>query len=111
MGSLSSLKVISLASETDIATLRRMTALDSSDPVYTDELLGGMIDDLGLEAASKQIWREKAAAAAGLVDMSESGSSRSLSQLRKGYLEMADAVGGGEETTTGGTFTVPIERV
>jgi hypothetical protein len=98
-----------MASEDEIATLRRMTALDPADPVYTDSLLGGMIDDLGMQAAAAQIWHEKAAAAAGLVDTSESGSSRSLSQLRTGYLDMASAVN--PDPVTGGSFTIEIDRV
>lgn len=100
-----------MATESEIARLRRMTALDASDATYTESLLGGMIDDLGFENAASQIWREKAAAAAGLVDMSESGSSRSLSQLRKGYLEMATAVNPSTEAVTGGSFTVGVERI
>ena len=99
-----------MASESDIAALRRATALDPADPVYTDSLLGGMIDDLGFEAASAQIWREKAAAVAGLVDTSESGSSRALSQLRSGYLDMASAVDPGT-VVPGGSYTVGIDRV
>lgn len=101
-----------MATATEVATLRRMTALDPDDPVYTESLLGGMIDDLGIDAATKQIWREKAAAVAGLVDITESGSSRALSGLRKGYLEMASA-GETETTATDAkrSFTVEIERV
>lgn len=101
-----------MATTTEIATLRRMTALDADDPVYTDSLVGGMIDDLGMDPAVKQIWREKAAAVSGLVDITESGSSRSLSKLRDAYLGMAEA-SVTEETTeaNGRSFTVEIERV
>lgn len=101
-----------MASDTEIGMLRRMTALSEDDPVYTDSLLGGMIDDLGMEAAVAQVWREKAASVADLVDITESGSSRSLSALRKGYLEMAEAGKADDTTTSGGrSFTVEIERV
>lgn len=101
-----------MATESEIAALRRMTALLPGDEVYTDSLLGGLIDDLGFETAASQIWREKAASAANLVDMSESGSSRSLSQLREGYLEMADALGPKDPTTpAAGSFTIAVERV
>lgn len=101
-----------MATLAQISSLRRMTALEENDAVYTDALLGGMVDDLGFEAAAAQIWKEKAAAVAGLVDTTESGSSRRLSQLREGYLEMARGVGdaGGSETLAG-SFTVGIERV
>ena len=101
-----------MATEAEIASLRRATALEPTDPVYTDSLLGGMIDDLGFEAASATVWREKAATVAGLVDTTESGSSRSLSQLREAYLGMATAVNPViDETSAGSSFTVPVERV
>jgi hypothetical protein len=100
-----------MADQDQIAMLRRMTALADNDAVYTDSLLGGLIDDLGFETAAAQIWREKAAVVAGLVDTTESGSSRALSQLRKGYLEMATAINPTVDSTGGGSFTVEIERV
>jgi hypothetical protein len=82
------------------------------DPTYTDSLLGGMIDDLGMEAAVRQVWLEKAASVAELVDITESGSSRSFSKLRDAYLGMASSVGGSDTTPTGkGSFTVGITRV
>jgi hypothetical protein len=101
-----------MATADQISRLRRVTALEENDPIYTDSLLGGMIDDLGFEGAASQVWKEKAASVAGLVDTTESGSSRSLSQLRKGYMEMATGVGdpGGSDVLSG-SFTVEIERV
>jgi hypothetical protein len=47
--------------------------------------------DAGTSSAeiASVIWREKAASYADLVDVSESGSSRKLSDLRKGALEQA----------------------
>jgi hypothetical protein len=101
-----------MASDTDIARLRRATNLTADDEIYTDELLSGMIDDLGFETAASTIWREKAATYSGLVDTTESGSSRRLSQLQEQALKMAAGLGGDDEvTTTGGSFTVEIERV
>lgn len=100
-----------MADEATLARFRRMTALTDEDAVYTDSVLDGMIEDLGFETAASTVWREKAAAVAGLVDTTESGSSRRLSQLRSAYLEMGTAIGGVAETTTGGSFTVEIERV
>ncbi len=78
-----------MADEATIARLRRLTALSEDDQVYTDAVLDGMIEDLGFETAAAAIWQEKAAAVAGLVDTTESGSSRSLSKLREAYLGMA----------------------
>jgi hypothetical protein len=100
-----------MATEAEIASLRRATALDADDAVYTDSLVGGMLDDLGFEPASATIWREKAAAVAGLVDTTESGSSRALSQLRKGYLEMATAVDPDTNPLGGQSYTVAVERI
>lgn len=101
-----------MASDTEIAMLRRMTDLAPDDSTYTDSLVGGMIDDLGIEPASRQIWREKAASVAALVDTTESGSSRSLSKLRDAYLGMAESsVTAVEETAHSRSFTVGIDRV
>lgn len=101
-----------MATDAEIATVRRMTGLNADDPIYTDSLVGGMIDDLGMEAVVPQIWKEKAAAAAGLVDITESGSSRALGQLRQGYLAMADATTPAKpDTEAARSFTVEIERV
>jgi hypothetical protein len=100
-----------MADEATLARFRRMTALDPDDPIYTDAVIDGMIEDLGFEAACAAVWHEKAASVAGLVDTTESGSSRRLSQLREAYLGMGSAVGGGSEVTGGGSFTVEIERV
>ncbi|MET0416545.1 MAG: hypothetical protein ABW022_11050 [Actinoplanes sp.] len=102
-----------MATETELGRFRRATALAADDAVYTDAVIDGMIEDLGYDAAIATVWREKAAAASALVDTTESGSSRSLSQLRKGYLEMANASNPGEVDPGdgGGSFTVEIERV
>lgn len=99
-----------MADAATIARFRRMTALAEDDEIYTDALIDGMIEDLGFEAAVAAVWHEKAASVAGLVDTTESGSSRALSKLRDAYLGMAEAAN--PETTTGGSsFTVEIERV
>lgn len=101
-----------MADELTLARFRRSTDLEVEDPVYTDAVIDGMIEDLGFEAAAGTVWREKAAAVAGLVDTTESGSSRRLSQLRESFLEMATAIGGTpEETGKGTSFVVPIERI
>lgn len=101
-----------MADEKTLARFRRVTALEETDTIYTDSVIDGMIEDLTFDAAVATVWKEKAAAAAGLVDITESGSSRQLSQLRKSYLEMSTAVGPAEETAAGsGSFVVRIERV
>lgn len=100
-----------MADEAQLVSLRRLTALEEDDVTYTDSVLGGMIDQLGFETAAATIWREKAAAAAGLVDITESGSSRRLSGLAGAYLNMARAVMPEATGTEGQSFTVEIERV
>jgi hypothetical protein len=99
-----------MADAATLARFRRSTALEADDAVYTDAILDGMIEDLGFEAAAAAIWREKAASVAGLVDTVESGSSRRLSQLREAYVAMGGVVAP-DETTTGTSYTVEIERV
>lgn len=101
-----------MADDATIASFRRATAVEADDPIYTDELVGGMIDDLGFEAAAATVWREKAASVAGLVDTTESSSSRALSKLREAYLGMASAVNptDPEVVATGAPFTVEAER-
>ena len=104
-----------MATETEIRSLRRAANVDLEDETYTSAILGGMIDDLGsIEAAAAAIWKEKAAASAELVDTTESGSSRRLSQIHDQAKAMASfwetAADGG--TSSGhGSFTVGIARV
>lgn len=101
-----------MATEAEVARLRRITDLAENDPVYTESLLGLMIDDLGFETAASQIWKEKAAVYAGLVDTTESGSSRRLSQLHDHALKMGEALTPVDPTPAGGSsYTVEIERV
>lgn len=100
-----------MATAEQVNSLRRATAIAADDELYTDSLLGGMIDDLGFETAAATVWREKAALVAGLVDTTESGSSRRLSQLREGYLAMAKAAAPDDTGSKGITFTVGAERV
>lgn len=59
-----------------------------------------------VEAATANLWRQKAARYSGLVDVSEAGSSRKFSDLHKNALAMAgkyEAISGGvEEVGTSG---------
>jgi hypothetical protein len=99
-----------MADADTIARFRRVTALEDDDAVYTDAVIDGMIEDLGFEAAAAAVWREKAASYASLVDTTESGSSRRLSQLWSQALGMATGVDPVVETS-GGSYTVEIERI
>jgi hypothetical protein len=101
-----------MATESELARFRRMTDLDPEDETYTDSLVDGMIEDLGFETAAATVWREKAAAAASLVDTTESGSSRRLSALKDSYLAMAkQIVDESIPDRAKASYTVEIERV
>jgi Cdc6-like AAA superfamily ATPase len=91
-----------VATADQIAAFRLLiSAPDNEDP-YTDEVLSDRIDAAtSSEALAAQIWREKAAEYAQLVSVSESGSSRQLSDLHKNALEMAKAFGAADVTAPG----------
>lgn len=74
----------------EIDQLRDLADLAEDD--YTDIELQTMINERGsVDAAARRIWQIKAAKSATLTDVSESGSSRSMSQLHKQALTMAEA--------------------
>lgn len=78
-----------MASKAQVAELRDLTSVTIDD--YNNDVLNEMIDSLdgSVNAAAASIWRRKAASYSSLVDVSESGSSRSMSQLFKQAKEMA----------------------
>lgn len=81
-----------MATEAQIMELRRLVD-DTVTPVeYTDLELNGRIDlaDGALGVVAHAVWIEKAAKYARLVNVSESGSSRSLSDLHRNALAMAE---------------------
>lgn len=108
-----------MASDDQLGALRRAADVSITDTVYTDTLLGALIDSSSVNRAALVIWREKAAAYAKMVNISEGGSSRSMSDLYNHAKEMialyqklvdeesTDVV----DTTQGTTYTVAIERV
>jgi hypothetical protein len=78
-----------MATEAQVSRLRRMIDEASTD-TYSDSDLSSIIDiSENLELAASDIWMEKAASLARLVNVSESGSSRSLSDLHKNALLMS----------------------
>jgi hypothetical protein len=79
-----------MATATEIAAFRLLIdEQDDKDP-YTDASLGARLDAAtSPQSLAATIWTEKAAAYAALVDVSESGSSRSLGQLQDKALNMA----------------------
>jgi hypothetical protein len=102
-----------MATIDEISALRRAIAEPTNAEPYTDAYLSALIDVEGsTDKAAASVWTAKAASAASLVDMSESGSSRRLSQLQSNYLAMAARFREGDtEPATGGTsYVVGIER-
>jgi hypothetical protein len=108
------MEVYDMATPEDVQRLRRLTGLDPDDTTYTGDLLSTYIDNLGsVEHAARALWGEIAAASATLVDVTESGSSRRLSQIADNALKMRGAFPGDDDDGLpgGGTFTVGMERV
>jgi hypothetical protein len=100
-----------MATAGEIASFRLLIAEPTEDP-YTDAVLSDILDAAtSVNGAAATIWTQKAAAAATLVNVSESGSSRSLGDLSKNALAMAkvfsDAVEEDPSTSTG----VRISRI
>lgn len=78
-----------MATDTQIASIRRLTAEAVG---YTDEQLSVMIDSgMTEDQMAYRIWNEIAASTAQLVNVSESGSTRALSDLHKNALTMANS--------------------
>lgn len=84
-----------MASPEDIATLRGLVGEPDDSNGWTDEKLGDIIDgETSLNLAASKVWVLKAGQFAHLVDVSESGSSRKLSDLRKNAMEMGSYYAG-----------------
>lgn len=79
-----------MASVADIAALRLLIA-EPDVETYTDAMLGAEIDadDGDLNKAAFNIWTQKAARSAELVDISEGGSSRKMGDIYEQALSMA----------------------
>lgn len=58
---------------------------------FSDDLIGSVVDSLGsVAAASSEIWNRKAATFSEMVDVSEAGASRKMSDLYKNAIAMSD---------------------
>jgi len=94
-----------MATVEEVAQLRRMVA-EPDDTTYTDEMLGAIIDGYGegaapLASSAQDVWLQKAASYAELVNISEGGSSRANGQLHTNALTMAKLYGAQVETAEG----------
>jgi len=75
-----------VATPEEIAQLRLLIGTTN----LNDDQLGAILDAEGsIEGAAAAVWESKAASSATLVNVSESGSSRSLSDVHKNALAMA----------------------
>lgn len=91
-----------MATPDEIAAFRLL--IDEADDAapYDDQSLSNRIDGgTSVEAVARQIWLEKAASYASLVNVSESGSSRSMSDLHKNALSMAKGFGDADASAPG----------
>jgi len=88
-----------MASPASIQELRDLIAEPDDTNGWTDERLGEILDarDEDVRASAGHVWTVKASTYASLVDVSESGSSRKLSDLHRNALVMAGMF---EETST-----------
>lgn len=78
-----------MATEAEIAYVRRNASLAADDPVWTDEVLGTLIDSQGIEATIATVWETKAAEYVTAVDVTEAGASHKFSDLFKNATAMA----------------------
>lgn len=77
-----------MATPQQIQQLRRLADYHETDP-YDDTQLSTIVDETSLYRAAERLWNERAASLVGLVNVSESGSSRSLGDMHKNALAMA----------------------
>lgn len=90
-----------MATEAEVEALRLMVGEPEDEFPYTNAALSTKIDEVGdLNLAAYNIWTEKASATAGLVNTSEGGSTRSMSDLHQNALRMAKHFSG---MVSGGT--------
>ncbi len=105
-----------MATIEEIEELRDLINEPDDTNGWTDEKLATLLDaTLTMNEAASRAWSMKATTVAALVDVSESGSSRKLSDVHKNYLAMAkhfgDLDGGTEpETVSPGPVVHRIRR-
>lgn len=103
-----------MASPEDIANLRDLINEPDDTNGWTDDKLAAVIDGAAsVNTAAGKVWVLKAGQLATLVDVSESGSSRKLSDLRKNAMEMASyysGLDGGEAVGPVGGYPI-VQRI
>lgn len=104
-----------MATAAQILEVRVMIAETVNAEPWTDEKIGALIDAKSgdLRAVAFSIWEGKAARVAHLVDISEGGSSRKMSDMYKNFLALRDTYAPEDGTTPGtvrGSRTREITR-
>lgn len=101
-----------MATEDQILALRQMVNEDEECGGWDDDKLAAVIDATStLNAAASQVWYLKAGQLATLVDVSESGSSRKLSDLRKNATEMGALYAGMDGSVVEPSDAPIIQRI
>lgn len=104
-----------MATATEIALVRQYINEPNNEQGWTDVRIGEIADAAtNLKNAAGDIWTIKAATYIGLVDVSESGSSRKLSDLHKQAKDMADyyyKLGGAQDIVDSGTGAPIVARI
>lgn len=77
-----------MATAAEVLDVRTNTSEEGSE-TFSDDYIAALVDAGSVASASAVIWTKKAAAFAELVNVSEAGASRSMSDLHKNALAMA----------------------
>jgi hypothetical protein len=91
-----------VATAGEIAAFRLLIDEHDDAQPYSDLSLSTRLDGAtSTQSLAAEIWREKAATYASLVNVTESGSSRSMSDLHKNALNMAKEFAGADPEAPG----------
>lgn len=87
-----------MADQEEIDEVRSMLGSNSEAAGWTDDKIGAMLDD-GESAVTiaRKYWESRMTTKANLADVSESGSSRALSQIFKNHAAIAAYFRGAEQ--------------
>lgn len=100
-----------MATEVELAELRLLIA-EPDETTYTDEMLSVVFDSAEtMNHAALEIWTQKAARFAELVDISEGGSQRKNSDLQKNAVTMMSVFQSRIDIATLGAGRTKIARL
>lgn len=95
-----------MASEEEITAVVAELPEDAADYGWTRDYIGGLLDDgISGNPLLVKFWKKVSTDTSSLVDMSESGSSRSLSQIHKNAMDQVKFYQGIIDKETGATST------